>query len=199
MLHSLLHQWEALTGAQQVLYGLGGFSFAIIAVLTLFRVSGFELHCDAIERPRRIAPCLFSVNPVVGFFLCFGGIGGWVAGHGMSFLFVLLLAVVAGALGSLAMYCTMRLVEGAGCPSSTSARFISAVGRLGTVCVALPPRAGAGGRISVFLNTGSEVIPALWHGSNGLTQGTEVVVESALPDGTLVVQPRIPAGARLPG
>lgn len=181
--------WDSLNGARQLFYGIGivaGFASLVIVVLAFI---GLEHH-DATDIGGLHADDtggIFSVKPMVGFFLGFGWAGGLALDGGFSLLAATAIALGAGAIvtaGILAIYRGIYSMR-----SDGTRQIDQAVGATGTVYVTVPAARVSGGQVTVNFAGRQETLAALSNGSLPIRSGEKIKVTSVIDAGTVLVEP----------
>lgn len=182
--------WESLNAARQMFYGIGlaaGFIALVLAVLSFI---GMEHH-DAADGIGSAdvdhgGGGIFSVKPLVGFLLGFGLAGGMALDAGLSLIVAVGIACLAGALVMGIIVLMFRTIYAM--KSDGTMRINDAVGAVGTVYVALPPKKGAGGQVVVNFNGRQETFAALSAAEQPITSGNKVKVVSIIDGRTVLVE-----------
>lgn len=179
--------WQGLEGAKQVFYGIGmvaGFAALILAVLSFV---GLEQHdtLDALDAAEG-AGGLFSVKPLVGFFLGFGWGGGLALNAGLNLLLALLVAGAAGCTVMLGIVFMVRAIHSM--RSDGTMRIERALGAVGTVYVTVPPHRASGGQVTVNFSGRQETFAALSAGDSPIPSGDKVKVTAIIDPRTVQVE-----------
>ncbi|MBA3849297.1 MAG: hypothetical protein C0502_04795 [Opitutus sp.] len=181
--------WETLSGARQLFYGIGIVAGVASLVIVVLAFIGLEHH-DATDIGATHAGDtggIFSVKPLVGFFLGFGWAGGIAMDGGLSLLPATAVAFVTGATitaGILAIYRGIYSMR-----SDGTMRIEQAVGAVGTVYVTVPPGRKPGGQVTVNFAGRQETLAALSNRSLPLPSGEKIKVIAIVDGSTVQVEP----------
>lgn len=181
--------WDSLNGARQLFYGIGIAAGVASLVIVVLAFIGLEHH-DATDLGAVHADDtggIFSVKPLVGFFLGFGWAGGIAMDGGLSLLPATAVAFASGATitaGILAIYRGIYSMR-----SDGTMRIEQAVGAVGTVYVTVPAGRRPGGQVTVNFAGRQETLAAVSNGSLPIASGEKVKVRAVVDGGTLEVEP----------
>lgn len=181
--------WEGLSGARQLFYGIGIAAGVASLVIVVLAFIGLEHH-DAADLGGLHAGDtggIFSVKPLVGFFLGFGWAGGLAMDAGLSLLAATGAAFATGAVvtaGIVAIYRGIYSMR-----SDGTMRIEQAVGAVGTVYVTVPAGRQPGGQVTVNFAGRQETLGALTGGSLPIRSGEKVKVTAVVDGGTVNVEP----------
>ncbi len=184
------HWWESLNAARQTFYGIGLVAGFIALVLAVLSFIGMEHHdaADALGSTDvdHGGGGIFSIKPLTGFFLGFGLAGGMALDAGLPLIAAVGIACLAGALIMGIIVLMFRTIYAM--KSDGTMRINDAVGAVGTVYVALPPKKGAGGQVVVNFNGRQETFAALSAAEQPITSGNKVKVVSIIDGRTVLVE-----------
>lgn len=181
--------WESLNGARQLFYGIGIMAGVASLVIVVLAFIGLEHH-DATDVGSVHADDtggIFSVKPLVGFFLGFGWAGGIAMDGGLSAAASTAVAFVAGSIvtaGIIAIYRGIYSMR-----SDGTMRIEQAIGAVGTVYVTVPAGRRSGGQVTVNFAGRQETLAALSNGSLPLASGEKVKVRAVVDGSTVEVEP----------
>lgn len=182
--------WESLTQPQQIFYGIGLVAGGVSLVLALLAFLGMEHH-DAVDAVGTDfdhgGGGIFSIKPLTGFFLGFGGAGGLALEAGWSLALATIVALVAGAVVMAVIVAMFRAIYSM--RSDGTVRPEEAVGAIGTVYVTLPASKAPGGQVIVNFSGRQETFDALNTGDRAVKSGDKVKVTAVIDSRTVVVEP----------
>ncbi|MBI3886416.1 MAG: hypothetical protein HY302_11910 [Opitutae bacterium] len=182
--------WATLGAARQVFYGLGLVSAFAALVLAVLGFVGLEHH-DALDATSADVDHggggIFSVKPLVGFFLGFGWAGGLALDSGLPLIGALGCAALAGWVMMAVIVGMFRLIYSM--RSDGTVRVADALGAVGTVYVTLPPAKAAGGQVTVNFGGRQETLAALSAAPRTIASGEKVKVVEIIDGRTVLVEP----------
>jgi hypothetical protein len=182
--------WESLNAARQTFYGIGLVAGFIALVLAVLSFIGMEHH-DAVDAAGSAdvdhgGGGILSIKPLTGFLLGFGLAGGMALDAGLPLIAAVGIACLAGALIMWIIVLMFRTIYAM--KSDGTMRINDAVGAVGTVYVALPPKKGAGGQVVVNFNGRQETFAALSAAEQPITSGNKVKVVGIIDGRTVLVE-----------
>jgi hypothetical protein len=185
VVNGLFNWWSELTMAKQLFFGIGSLAGFVVLILALLAIVGLDSPHD-FDHPDADGGGLFTVKPVIGFFLCFGWIGGWMIDVTGSVPLATLIAFVAGFIAMAAIAALLKAVYSM--QSDGTLKMANVVGCIGTVYVTIPGKSASGGQVIVGMDGRTVTLGALFAGEDSLPADTKVRVTALLDPQTVQIE-----------
>ena len=183
--------WHSIGLAGQIFYGIALLAGLVIVILGLISVIGIELHGAEIEHPDgdggdSDGHSLFSIKSIIGAFFAFGWAGGASVSCGLGLGLSLLLAFGAGFLALLLVAFILRAARHL--RSNGNIRKETAVGKVATVYVTIPPVNKGAGQVTVPLDGRTITMGAVQTGDTPIPSDAKVTVTELIDANTVRVK-----------
>ena len=174
--------FDGLSFSLQFFYAIG----VVALLLLLFQVILLIVGSGELDFGEGEAGFL-SLRAVAGFLLGFG----WIGAISMENGFGLLAAVVFGALagGALMGGVTLVMLALHRMRTSGTLNYENAVGAVGTVYLPIPPRQQGAGKVEVYIQGRSVIVPAYTRHGERIGNQQRVRVTGMIDPRTLLVEP----------
>jgi hypothetical protein len=176
--------WDGLSFSLQFFYAIG----VVALLLLLFQVILLIVGSGELDFGEGEAGFL-SLRAVAGFLLGFG----WIGAISMENGFGLLAAVVFGAFagGALMGGVTLVMLGLHRMRTSGTLNYENAVGAVGTVYLPIPPRQEGAGKVEVYIQGRSVIVPAYTRHGERIGNQQRVRVAGMIDPRTLLVEPLV--------
>ncbi|MFA4943890.1 MAG: hypothetical protein WC789_04235 [Lentisphaeria bacterium] len=191
--------WSGLSLELQIYYGIGIVFTLILVIQTLLLVAGGtgegDASAEAVDTGGEptageadVAGLhLLSVRGVTAFFVGFGWAGVLAARAGLDSLLAGVVALVAGSVFLVGVGLLMRALYAL--RSSGTLDYRNAIGRVGTVYIAVPPAGDGSGQVEVMIQGRLTLVEASNAGASRIPINSKVKVVALLDERTLRVEP----------
>lgn len=182
--------WDALSLDLQIFYIIGILSTFIIIFQSFLMVVGFgdDLSgVDDVDLGSAGEVQVLSLKTISAFFAGFGWTGVICLKNGYSLGIAMLAACVIGAVFMAVILYLMKALYGL--RSSGNIDYHNAIGSVGTVYMAVPPKQSGPGQVEINIQGRVRFVEAFTDANEKLTSNTRVKVTGLIDPVTLLVEP----------
>jgi hypothetical protein len=170
-----------------IFYGMAIFATLILVIQIILLMFGLGDDWDVAHLDQGNGLGLLSLRSITGFLGGLGWTGVIVLEYGHSLGIALILGVFVGGAMMLSVAYLMKTLSSLG--ESGTIDFNTAIGKVGTVYLTIPPKQSGPGQIRIMIQGRLKVVPAYTESETAIASQRKVWVVGLLDARTFLVEP----------